>query len=142
MQNTKIFIGGILIGGAVIGGIWAINNTKNKEAELFANKERCAVYTQKRQVKADELSILLGHSFSVQGFYSPTANTCMTNSQEIAMGHYIQRTLVDELTGQTEAFAFAATGKELTDLSLEGKQEQIAQDRLFGERLKYFQGIK
>ena len=141
MHKKKILIAGILLGGLAVGGIWIISNSQYNEAKLFAHKERCAVYTEKRQAETNETRTLTGYSYSVQGFYSPVANTCMTNSIEIALEqHYIQRTLIDELTGKTEAFAFAATGREFNELSFDGKQEQIAQDRLFRERLLYFQG--
>jgi hypothetical protein len=141
-MNTKTFLGGLLVGGIIVGGFLTLNNTRKNEAELFANKERCAVYTQKRQKEADEKAELLQHSISVEGFYSKVANTCITHSTEIAFGHYMQLTLIDELTGKTEAFAFEATGKELEALSLEGKQEQVKQDFNYHERLRYFQGQK
>ena len=135
----KIIVIGILLGGVMVGGTWFIAG-RNNNAELFANKERCATYTKKRQVEADEKRNLLGHSIAVQGFYSPIANTCMTNSQEIAVSRYLQRTLIDELTGKTEAFVFQTIGEELKKLSLEEMREQIKQNQFYGERLKYFQG--
>lgn len=139
-MNIKTFILGILLGGVVVGGAWFIAG-RNNNAELFANKERCAIYTKKRQVEADEKSNLLGHIITVQGFYSPIANTCMTNSQEIALSRYLQRTLIDELTGKTEAFVFETTiREELKRLSLEEMKEQVKQDQFYEERLKYFQG--
>jgi hypothetical protein len=106
-----------------------INNNGKNDAELFANKERCAVYTQKRQKEANEKAELLQHSISVEGFYSKVANTCITHSMEIAIGHYMQLTLIDELTGKTEAFAFEAMGEEFEALSLEARQEQIKQEQ-------------
>jgi gas vesicle protein len=141
-MNIKSLIIGILIGGILIGGVLWLINSKNSSVELFANKERCSIYTQKRQLQANEKGELLSHSISVEGFYSSVTNTCMTFSSEIAVGHYIQLTLIDELTGKTEAFAFEAMGKDLADLSIEAKQEQVKQNRDFHERLKYFQGIK
>lgn len=141
MQTTKIFIAGILLGGVVTGSVWAISNTGDNEAKLFANKERCVTYTRKRQAEFDEMRTVKGPSYSVRGFYSPVANTCMTNSQEISFGNYIQRTLIDELTGQTEASAITSTGKGLLDLSIEARTEQFEQDKHYDERLRYFQGI-
>lgn len=140
-MNIKTFIAGILLGVVVVGAYWLVES-KNSNAELFAKKERCSIYTQKRQIEANEKAELLGHSISVDGFYSPIANTCMTNSLEIAAGHYMQLILIDELTGKTEAFAFEAIGKDLADLSFGAKQEQVKQDINFQEKLRYFQGIK
>lgn len=139
-MNLKTFITRVLVGIAITGMVWGTINLNDNNDKLFANKERCVRYTERRQIEAEEKYKLLGNSISVQGFYSPTENTCMTNSQEIATGHYIQRTLIDELTGITEAFAFQSTGQEFLALSLEEKQEQIAQDKLYGERLQYYQG--
>jgi hypothetical protein len=141
-MNIKSFTIGILVGGTLVGGVFWSINLKDSSTELFANKERCSTYTQKRQLQANEKGELLSHSISVEGFYSSMANTCMTFSTEIAVGHYMQLTLIDELTGKTEAFAFEAMGKDLADLSLEAKQEQVKQDKDIHERLKYFQGIK
>lgn len=139
-MSTKTFVAGLLIGGVIVGGVLTVNNAMKNETELFANKERCAVYTQKRQKEVDEKAQLLQHSISVEGFYSKVANTCITHSTEIAYGHYMQLELIDELTGKTEASAFEATGKELDALPLEAKQEQIRQDVNYHKRLKYFQG--
>ena len=139
---TKTFLAGLLIGGIIVGWVLTANNAMKNEAELFANKERCAVYTQKRQKEADEKAELLQNSISVEGFYSKVANTCITHSMENAYGHYTQFTLIDELTGKTEASAFAITGKDAVGLSLEVKQEQVKQDVRYHERLKFFQGQK
>jgi hypothetical protein len=125
----------------VIVGVGYLISKNNNEKELFTNKKSCATYTQKRQKEAEEKARLLGHSISVEGFYSPTANTCMTSSIEIAPT-YIQATLIDELTGKTEAHAFDAIGEELKRLSIEGMRYQVEQDNLYHERLKYFQGTK
>lgn len=130
----------MIIGGALIGGVYYAIDTRNDGAKLFANKERCAVYTKKRQAETEKKREITGVATQVQGFYSPTANTCITNSQEIVINRYIQRTLIDELTGKTEAFVIATMGDDLKSLSLEEKKDQIKQDQFFGERLKYFQG--
>ncbi|MEY2664233.1 MAG: hypothetical protein RIT04_41 [Candidatus Parcubacteria bacterium] len=141
-MNIKSFTIGILIGGILVGGGFWLIFSKNNTAELFANKERCSAHTQKRQLQANKEAELLGHIISVEGFYSSVANTCMTFSSEIAAGHYMQLTLIDELTGKTEATVFESMGKYLAELSLEAKQEQVRQDKYFHERLKYFQDIK
>lgn len=62
------------------------------------------------------------------------------STNHVDKGHYMQLTLVDELTGKTEAHAFDATGKEFESLTLELKQEQIKQDSYYYERVKYFRG--
>ncbi len=142
LKSLLLFALGVLFGSVTIGGLWWVASGKSDDAELFANKERCATYTQKRQAEAEEKSNLLGTSISVQGFYSPTANTCMTETQETAIQHYMQRILVDELTGRREAFAFEMTGKDWMTMSDEEKQHQIEQIQLYGERLEYFRGGK
>jgi len=139
-MNIKTFIGGVLVGGVLAGAVTWVVTDKEAEAKLFANKERCASYVEKRQNEMREKSLLVETSIDVQGFYSPVANTCITNTQEIAGGHYIQHILIDELTGQREAFAFEALGQGFKDLSLEEQQEQVRQMQFFGERLSYFKG--
>jgi len=139
-MSIKSFFIGILLGGIVVGSaVWFIN-MRNTSKEQFAKKERCAIYTQKRQSEANEKGALLGHSISVEGFFSQSANTCMTNSLEIAPGHYMELTLIDELTGKIEAFAFDAMGADLSALSVEGRQEQIKQDNKYHETLNSFRG--
>ena len=139
-MNLKVLILGILIGAVVIGASWWVVNTRSNTKELFAKKEHCTSYTQKRQAEADEKRQLLGHSISVEGFYSPIANTCMTHSLEIAVGHYMQLTLIDELTLRVEASAFEATGQDFVDLPQDAKIEQVEQDKDYHDKLRYFRG--
>jgi len=136
----KYFFLGILIGAVITGSFSLWFFKKYDKSRIFSNKEKCFVYTEKRKDEAEKYREITGVNTQVQGFYSPVANTCMTNSQEIVPNHYIQRTLVDELTGKTEISVFEAMGNEAKSLSAELIQEQIKQDRLFGEKLKYFQG--
>lgn len=139
-MSARSFVVGTLFGAAIVGGLWWVVDTRDRSAKLFANKERCATYTLKRQAEGEEKSDLLGTTITVQGFYSPTANTCMTNTQEIAAQAYTQRTLIDELTGKTEAYVFESTGKAQAALSSDERQAQLEEAIFFGERLKYFQG--
>lgn len=139
-MNIKIFIAGVAVGGVLAGAATWVITDKEAEAKLFANKERCATYAAKRYAEYNENSSLSGTHVDVQGFYSPVANTCITNTQEIGSGHYILRRLTDELTGEGLAYSFEATGQDLAKLSQEEMKMQVEQDKLFGERLRYFQG--
>ncbi len=137
--NIKSVILGAILGAVIVGSIWYVLNSQSSKKYSFIDKVSCASYIQKRQVEGNEKGQLLNHGISVEGFYSSVANTCMTNTTEIA-STYIQLTLVDELTRKTEAFAFEATGEELKALSPEAMREQIQQDISYREKLKYFRG--
>ncbi len=136
-NNKFLYIAGVILIIMSVIYFWQRNNSR---VEAFTNKIRCAAYTEKRESELKEKNEFLQHIITVEGFYSQIENTCITNSSEMAPGHYMQYTLIDELTGKVEAHAFKTL--DLASVTADLKEEETRQDLYYGQRLRYFQGIK
>lgn len=127
----------------VLLGFVSVLQSKRSAEEVFANKERCAKYTEKQRLEAKRQNDLMVSNTTVEGFYSSRANTCMTVS--VTRDYYSNRTfysLIDELTGKTVASTQELWGAELTKMTTEAMSLQVANLAWFDERVKFFQGDK
>lgn len=140
-MDLRNMILGLLIGAMTVGGVWWISTyNEKKEDELFANKQKCAQYTEKRIATDAELAkSLMRPPATIEGFYSPVANTCMTASSFYETTSQ-QHILIDELSGRVEASVYELKGEALQN-NPDVLLQQIQDSGFYFDQVRYFKGL-
>ncbi|MDO8451532.1 MAG: hypothetical protein Q7S76_01550 [bacterium] len=137
---------GLTIGAVAVGGVWwsSASNEKRND-ELFANKQKCAQYTEKRtseeELAAERGPGLLSSSVTVEGFYSPIANTCMTATFAYVPNSHESYSLIDELTGRVEASALIVKDQKILREDPDLLVRQTGEVGFYLDKVRYFKGL-
>ncbi len=117
-MNMKTLIVGILIGVLLMAGAWWFASSKDDDAELFANNERCAEFKEQaaNRIRTYYTNGDVDNVYPDEIFYSQKAKSCIvlwTHSEYNENGRFVLKVIFDAVTNKdlySETLAYYIEG--------------------------------